>query len=93
MNTSGALPQFPIPKSGTVEVLHTPGNTFNVVCRGTHKNDQKMLEGFFGKMRGILHTFRFDYGGVKHEPCRFASSTCPSFPVDPLILPIVKLKP
>ena len=52
-----------------------------------------MLIGFFGHMRGILHTFRFDYGGVKHEPCRFASSACPSFPVDPLILPIVKLKP
>jgi hypothetical protein len=93
MNTSAALPQFPIPKSGTVEVLLTPGNTFNVVCRGTDKNDQKILVGFFGQMRGILHTFRFDYGGVTHEPCRFASSTGPCLPADPLILPIVKLRP
>jgi hypothetical protein len=93
MKAEAHLPLFPIPKSGTVQVLHTPGNTFNVVCRGADKSDQKMLIGFFGRMRGILHTFRFDYGGVNHEPCRFASSTCPSPPVDPLILAIVKLKP
>jgi hypothetical protein len=93
MKTSGALPRFPIPKSGTVEVLHMPGNTLNVVCRGMDKNDQKMLIGFFGQMRGMLHMFRFDHGGVAHEPCRFASSTGPGLPADPLIFPIVKLRP
>lgn len=65
---------FPIPRSGTVEII---GNerTFAVVCRGFDHDDNAKLHGFFKQIRDRSHEFRFEHAGRIHPRVCFDSGS------------------
>jgi len=69
------LKQFPIPKSGHVNIARRGFDLFDVECTGLNTHDERLLMGFGLSMRGRFGEFRFEYGGVVHPKCRFDSDS------------------
>ncbi len=62
---------FPIPKTGSVQIVPTGEGTFDVECRDICLADNHELMGFFCGMKGRFGSFRFEYSIVSHKMCRF----------------------
>ena len=69
------LKQFPIPKSGQVNIVPKGRNAFEVESSGLNLHDHNLLMGFSLSMQGRFGEFRFEYAGVVHPKCRFDSDS------------------
>lgn len=69
------LDVFPLPVSGIITLKQTGADQYLIDCTNVSGADIKRMEDFYERMKGALHSFRYESSSHRLPHCRFGQGT------------------